>query len=247
FRRNQLDARFSTALTAKVGLTVKARSINYHYRNASLGRGLDRTENLYGLAADFALLPEYKLVGEYRHQDVFYRKLGETKNKKSDFLMGGVDYAIAQKMTLSGRLGAEWRDRTSEPDTTAPYVELSGRFDYAAASFFAAGYGYTLDETSDTARFTDAKIHRFFANLQHRVTALIAASGSFSHEPSRLVGRRGQASIDETTTRLGAALSYLPTKNWTISATYDHDRVSSDDPIREMRRDRVGVSASYSF
>jgi hypothetical protein len=247
YRRNQLDGRWTTGLTAKVGLTVKARSINYHYRNASLGRGLDRTENLYGLSGDFALLPEFKLVGEYRHQDVYYRKLGETKNKNSDFLMGGLDYAIAQKLTLSGRLGAEWRDRAAERDTTAPYVELSGKYDYAPASFFAGGYGYTLDETSDTARFTDAKIHRLFANVQHRVTALITASGSFTYEPSRLLGRRGQVNIDETTTRFGAALSYLPSKNWVIAATYDYDRVSSDDPVRKMRRNRVGVSASYSF
>ena len=49
------------------------------------------TENLYGIDGEYAILPELKGVAEYRHQDVFYRKLGEAKNKASDFVMGGAD------------------------------------------------------------------------------------------------------------------------------------------------------------
>src|SRR5204862_554631 len=108
--RNQLDGRLDTPLAPKVGMTVKARSVLYDYHNAVLGRSLDRTENLYGVAANYAILPEVKGVGEYRHQDVFYRKQGrELKNKHSEYLVGGADYFVAKKMSVSGRLGAEWR------------------------------------------------------------------------------------------------------------------------------------------
>lgn len=246
-RRNQLDGRFSTELGPKLGVALKARSLYYRYRNTALGRSLDRLENLYGLSADYALLPELKVVGEVRHQDVNYRHFGDTKDKTSDFLMGGLDYRVAQTMMVSGRLGFEKRERATERDTTSPYAELYGKYDYAPGSFLAGGYGYSLDETSDTARFTDAKVHRFFVNVQHRLTALITASASMSYEPSRLLGRRGIADIDEDTTRGGLALSYLPTRNWTVSASYDYDRVSSDDPVRGMKRQRTGLSASYAF
>ena len=47
--------------------------------------------------------------------------------------------------------------------------------------------------------------------------------------------------------RFGGALSYLPTKNWTVSANYDYDRVSSADAARNMRRERFGLNASYTF
>jgi hypothetical protein len=247
FTRNQLDGRFVTSITPKIGGTVKARSIYYDYHDAQLGRSLDRIENLFGVSADYAILPEMKGVAEFRHQDVYYRRLGELKNKKSNYVMGGLDYEIARKMSLSGRLGAEWRERKGEGDTTAPYAEISAKYDYTERSFFTAGYAYTLEETSDPERFTDAKLHRVFANVQHALTALIVASGSLTYEPATLQGRRGNPNISESTVRGGAALSYLPTKNWTLSAGYDHDRVRSDDPGRKLRRERIALSAIFTF
>ena len=83
--------------------------------------------------------------------------------------------------------------------------------------------------------------------MQHSITALIVASGSLGYEPSQLQGRRGLENVDEATTRAGLALSYLPTKSWTISASCDYDRIRSDDPVRNMRRNRVGLSANYTF
>ncbi len=247
FQRNQFDARFDMPLHAKAGLTVKARSVYFDYRNATLGRSLDRIENLYGVSADYAVLPEVKAVAEYRHQQVFYRKLGETKNKDSDFLMAGIDYDVAQKVSASARLGVEYRRRSAERDTTSPYAELSAKYDYARASYILGGYGYAFDESSDTVRFTDQQINRFFVNVQHSFTALIVGSASVGYEPSQLKGRRGFADIDEDSTRLGVALTYLPTLHWTISTSLDYDRVNSDDPAREMTRERMALHASYSF
>jgi hypothetical protein len=247
YTRNQLDGRFATPLTAKVGAAVKARSLYYDYHDRSLGRSLDRIENLYGVSADYAILPEVKGVAELRHQDVFYRTQGELKNKRSNYLMGGLDYDFARKMSVSGRFGAEWRERNTERDTTAPYAELSAKYDYTERSFLTGGYVYTLEETSDPERFTDTKVHRMFANVQHAFTALIVGSASLTYEPSSLQGRRGTATISETTLRGGAALSYLPTKRWTLSGGYDYDRVRSDDPARKLKRQRVALSAIFTF
>jgi hypothetical protein len=247
FTRNQLDGRFVTPVTAKVGATMKARSVYFDYHDRRLGDSLDRTENLYGLSGDYAILPEVKGVAEFRHQDVFYRSGGELKDKKSNYVMGGVDYEFARKMSASARLGAEWRDRKAERDSTSPYAEISGRYNYTEKSFFTAGYVYTLEETSDPERFTDTKTHRVFANVQHSLTALIVASGSMTYEPSTLQGRRGTSNIGETTVRGGAALSYLPTKNWTLTGGYDYDRVRSDEPARGLRRHRVALSAIFAF
>jgi hypothetical protein len=247
FNRNQLDARFVTPLHSKATGTLKARSIDYDYRNGALGRNLDRIENLYGVSADYAVLPEFKAVAEYRHQDVFYRKQGEIKNKRSEYLMAGVDYALARKLALSGRVGAEWRKRVAEPDATAPFAEFSAKYDYTEKSFLVGGFGYNFEETSDTVRFTDTKMKRIFVNVQHAVSALVFASGSITYEPSTLQGRRGIPNVDEETVRLGGALSYLPTKNWVVSVTADYDRTHSDDRVRNLKRKRAGLSASYNF
>lgn len=247
FTRNQLDGRFVTPAGPRAGVTAKARSVYFDYHDRDLGRSLDRTETLVGLSGDYSVLPETKAVAEYRHQDVSYRNRGGTKDKRSDFLMGGVDHELAQKLSVSGRLGVEWRKRKSERDTTAPYAEFSSKFSYTPQSFVSGGYAYSLEETSDPDRFTDAKTHRLFVNLQHAVTPLVVASGSISYEPSKLQGRLTRASIDERTVRAGAALSYLPTKNWVVSGNLDHDRVRSDEPSRKLKRARVSLSATFTF
>ncbi|MSU50928.1 MAG: hypothetical protein EXS37_17865 [Opitutus sp.] len=124
---------------------------------------------------------------------------------------------------------------------------MSAKYEYTEKSFLIGGLGYNLEETSDTARFNDTKITRLFANVQHSLTALIVASGSVSYEPSTLQGRRGIANLEEKTVRTGGELSYLATKNWTISGTADYDRTRSGEATRNLQRRRVGLNGSYSF
>ncbi len=247
FKRNELDARFVTTLTPKVGTTVKFRSINFDYDNASLGAQLDRTENLFGLSGSYALLPELGLVGEYRREDISYRVGGSTKNKTSDFLIGGFDYAVAKKLSIGARLGEEWRSRSSERSTSGIYAELSGKYNYAKDSFVTGGYVHTLEESSNVALYNDTRVNRFFVNVEHALSALVVASASLTYEPSQLQGRRGHADVDETTTRAGVAVTWLPTPRWAYSASFDHDEINSDDPVRGQQRDRFGVSAGYTF
>jgi hypothetical protein len=246
-KRNEFDARYTGAAGAKTGFVVKYRNIDLQFDNAVLATSLDHTEQLAGVELNHALLPETKLAGEYRYQDISYGTGGANKNKRSNFLLAGVDYNPGEKLTTTARVGFESRSRESERSSTAPYAELTGRYAYAPGSFLAGGYTYTYEESSDVIRFTDTKVNRFFVNLQHRLSALVTASGSLDYEPSVLQGRRGFANLDETTTRFGLGISWLPNKNWTISATYDLDKVSSDDPNRDQDRGRYGVSARVTF
>ena len=246
-KRGQFDGRFTTAAGEKTGVVAKYRYMNFNYDNATLGAQLDRMENLLGLELSYALLPETKLVGEYRYQKISYDTGSASKDKDSNFLMAGVDYNPGKNTLVSARGGFESRHRDSAASATAPYVELSARYTYAEGSFLAMGYNYNLEESSDVIRFTDTKMNRFFANVQHRLTGTFSASGSLTYESSQLQGRGTQVDIDEKTVRFGLGLSWQPTKNWTVSGTYDLDDVSSDDVNREQNRSRYGVNARYTF
>ena len=79
------------------------------------------------------------------------------------------------------------------------------------------------------------------------MTAHLAGSASLTYEPSSLQGRRGQVNVDEKSLRSGVSLSFLPTKNWTLSASFDFDRVRSDDVNRNLDRKRYGLNAVYTF
>ena len=52
---------------------------------------------------------------------------------------------------------------------------------------------------------------------------------------------------NETNTQLGVALIYRPGKIWSIAATFDYDRIHSDDASRQLKRARTGVNAKYVF
>jgi hypothetical protein len=244
---NEFDSRYSFAPLEKLGLVVKARSIYYDYISQALGQELNRFENLYGLEFDYTLLPDLKFAGEYRHQDVDYSNDPSDNNKHSDFLMGGFDYNVGPKLTASMRLGVEYRHRDGLSDETSPYAELSAKYAYAKGSFVSLGYSYTLEETSDPLLFSDEKTNRIFANVQHAFSALIVGSASVDYEPATLVGRPGQADVSEDTTHAGVALTYLPTKNWTVTASYDYDFVDSGISDRGLNRNRLGVSATVVF
>ena len=247
FKRAQVDGKYTTSVGQKTGVVVKYRFVDYSYDNAALQSTLDRNENLGGLELNYALLPETKIVGEYRYQTINYSSGSATKDKTSNFVMGGVDYNPGEKLLMSGRVGFEDRKRDSQGSITSPYVELSSRYTYAEGSFLAAGYNYTLEESSDPVNFNDTKVNRFFVNLQHRLTGTFTASGSITYEPSQLQGRGAQANVAEDTTRFGLGLSWLPTKNWTVSGTFDLDDVSSGLAFRDQRRERFGASVRYTF
>lgn len=248
FKRNQFDGRFDHALNERFEASLKARIIDLGYDNNQLAANLDRQETLFGLSGKYSVLPQSSLVGEVRHQTISYDAGSASKDKDSLFLLVGVDYSPGPKLTTIGRIGWERRDRDGERTEEAPYAELSSKYDYGQLSFVAVGYSYALEETSNVDVYTDTQVHRMFVNLQHALSPVLVASGSFTYEPATLQGRRNiSPDRDETTHRVGAAITYLARRNWSMSGTLDYDSVDSEDLSRDMQRTRVGLNARYSF
>lgn len=247
-KSNQLDGRFTTTASERLGVTFKGRTIHFAYDNPVLAGSLDRQEILLGASADFSALPTTKVLGEYRYQTIDYEEAGGLKDKRSHFLLAGIDYAAGPKLALTGRAGVEYREREGAPDEDAPYAELSARYAYGETSYVSGGYMLTFEETSNVVLYTDTQINRFFVNLQHAVSPRLVASTLVNYEPSTLQGRPGVSpDRDETTVRFGAAMTYVAARNWSVSATLDLDRVDSDDVTRDHDRARVGLTARYVF
>lgn len=248
FKSNQFDGRLTTAVSDRLGFTFKGRTIDFAYDNPVLAANLDRREILLGASVDLQALPTTHLLGEYRYQTVDYENAGQVKDKQSHFLLAGVDYAAGPKLSISGRAGMEFREREGAPDEDTPYAEISARYAYGELSYVSGGYLLTFEEASNVALYTDTHVNRFFVNLQHAVTPRLVGSALLNYEPSTLQGRPGASpDRDETTTRLGVALTYVGVRNWSVSATLDLDRVDSDDLTRDHDRTRIGVTARYVF
>ena len=248
YRRNQFDTRYAMSLTKRTGLTFKGRHTRYAYNEAVLANSLDRSEMLVGVTASHTLLPLLQAMLEYRHLDISYDEAGNTKNKRSEFFLLGLDRALNARFSVSGRLGVEQRHRASERSDTLPYAELGLKLDYGKGSYVSAGYGYSVEETSNTELYTDMSVNRCFLNLQQVITPQFVFTSSLTWEPSRLHGRLGvRADQNETNSQLGGALIYRPARRWSVSLTVDYDRITSDDPYRALKRMRGGLSTKYVF
>lgn len=247
FQSNEFDGRVTTAIGQKTGVVFKYRNLYFNYDDPGLSQSLDRMEHLVGMEWNDKFLPDTTLVGEYRYQAIDYYHVGDLKDKNSNFLLGGVDYVVGKQLTLSGRAGVEDRQRDGAPSITAPSIELTCQYNYTEHSFVTAGYTYSLEETDNPTLFNDTKMNRLFVNVQHAVTSMVVASGSLTVEPSTLQGRGSQANVNETATRFGLALTYVARKNLTFSATYDYDKVNSDEPDRRQDRTRFGLNGRLYF
>lgn len=248
YRRNQAELRYAAGLTKRTGVTFKGRDTRYNYDNDSLGRSLDRTERLGGVTFSHTLLPELQGLAEYRHLVIDYAEDGGFKNKRSDFALLGADYAINARFSASSRLGVEHRRRSGAGGDSLPYAELGLKLDYAGDSYVSVGYGYSVEETSNIELYSDMSVNRFFANVQQRIASRLVAAGSVTWAPSRLHGRPGvRADQDETNTQTGLALTFQPSKRWSVSATFDYDHIDSDDASRRLKRARTGLNAKYVF
>ena len=246
-KNNQFSVRFQTTAGEKGGLVFKYRNLDTAFDVAALAADLDHNDHLVGLEGSYALLPETKLVGEYRYGVVNYGTNGALKDKTSHYFMGGVDYNPNEKTIVTARGGFENRERESQSSTTAPYAEISLNYAYAERSFISGAYTFGLEEPSDVVRFTDSRVNRFVGTVQHHLSALVIASSSLTYESATLQGRRGVADLEETARRFGLALIWQPTKNWDISATFDNDHTTSGDVNRTQDRTRYGIGAKFSF
>lgn len=245
---NQFDVSFDDKAGERLGYTLKARSLLYAYDLDSLATQLDRHEFLLGASINYFSSEATKVLGEIRYLDVAYDSGGQFKDKQSTYFLAGVDYNPAETLSISVRGGLEQRDRSGAPNDEYPRAELTFRKDYGEKSFFSAGYILAVEEISNVVQYTDIEVHRFFANVQHAFSAQTTGSLFYNVEPSELLGRPGVSpDRDETTQRLGAAITWQPQKGWRISANLDVDATDSDDPFRDLDRTRFGVNVLYSF
>lgn len=248
FHRNQFDARFATSLTKRTGLTFKSRHTVYAYNDPGLARSLDRSELLAGITAAHSLLPDLQALVEYRNLMIRYKDDGLYKDKRSHFLLVGVDRAMTDRFSISGRLGFEARRRKGDRNDTLPYAEAGLKYDHGKGSYVAFGYGYSVEETSNTDLYTDISVNRFFINLQQTVTSSLVTTGSITWEPSNLHGRTGvNPDRSETNTQIGIAVVYRLARRLSLSLTVDRDHIRSDDPSRSLKRTRTGLSIKYVF
>jgi len=125
--------------------------------------------------------------------------------------------------------------------------EASGKYDHAEQGFVSVGCVYTLEESSDVARFTDTQVSRFFVNVLHPVTSRIFVSGSATYELSNCKVVEASAILMKTSSASEEHCRMWQRRIWTAAVTYDYDHVDSDDAARLQTRHRLGLTGTFAF
>lgn len=249
-KQNVFNARLTGNLSETIGLTGKLRHLYLSYDQTALANLLDREEWMLGLEAFYRSTETTKFVGELRFVDVDY-DVAQAVDSQSILLLGGVDYEVSQRTSLTTRVGIERRDRrlATSKDTNF-FGELAAVHRYAQGSYFSTGIRVSTTDTDATSDYADQDGRMIFLNVQHMVSGNIYVSSSISYELADLnprADRPGLAGIDDKFLRLGLAATYLITDNFSVTASLDIDRFRSDASFREQDRTRFGISARYAF
>ena len=177
--------------------------------------------------------------------------LNDPSNKDSDssFFLFGAEYLPDEKLSLTAVGGIEDRNRDGAPDGSFGFGEVFAIYRYLPDSFVSGGINFGAQETDNVGAYLDEENLGIFANIQHAVTHSIFASGSVFYESSDLNARPGTGAVDisEDSLRAGLGLTYEASDNLAIILQYDLDDTSSDDPVRDQTRHRIGVSVRYTF
>jgi len=245
---NRFDAK--AALTATPRDTIKAAlaAENFSYKNPWLRHDLNHAQYTAALQATHSVRENLQTIAEYRYNAIRYARDGALKNKDTHALFIGADYAPTKITACTARLGLEQLLRKNAPDATLPYIELAAKHDFLNNSYIAAGYTFTVQETSDALTYTDTYAHHFFINAQYGLTRQLLLTTTIDWQPSRLNARANLApDINETTLKTGAALTCLLGPRWTFSFTIDYDNINSDNPQRDLTRIRTGFRGRWVF
>lgn len=250
FQQNDFDAKLNLGVNERFGLGLKYRWSAIDYEQAFLSLLLDRDTYQSGAEAKFFMGPEASVIGEVRYQANTYAFDGrESKDSTSIFYLGGFDRKLGPKSELTLRVGAEDRDHNAPAggDDTQAYGDIGYYNEYAQGSFMSLGASFGTRESDAPDSYFGEETLSIYGSIQHALTAKTSISGSLTFEDASLDGRPGFSDIDESVTRVGLGLTYLPSPNWALILDYALDDRSSDVRAREEVRYRAGISVRYTF
>jgi len=221
----------------------------------------DRFEHYFANEFRYLVLPTTTLVAEYRLGIVEYDS--NPQSSISHFALGGVDYQMNRRTSITLRGGAEFREFDSGASTEAPYGEATISYAYGEGSTISWITRYGLEQSEITGPLSNTSLrtgiqvnHKLTGKLSGRLGLYYQNTDFDNLEPDEPIidpftGEEVPSTYDpaysEDLIDVAAGLSYRLNKNISLDLGYSFTTVSSDQPINEYDRHRVffGVSANF--
>jgi len=215
-------------------------------------------------SSSYALDARTFVGGSYRFALTDYSIASTTnsqRNSESQALYATVVHRFSPLVVAQANAGIQMAGFGNTTDL-APYVSVSGSYNFGANSTLSAGFNYNIQLT-EVAIYRSSDQAASFVSFQYRVTSRLRAAVDFSYVISTYQNLNPvfhnvndvtqNTSANENSWRMTASLTYDFTRWAALYLNYSYDEVDSglDNPItglqRSFYRNQFGAGLRLSY
>ena len=180
----------------------------------------------------------------------------DSRDNRSHYVYGGVDYDITAKLQTSIRLGWQFIEYNNldNQKSSNPYADISASYRILSGTSVEAGVKHSRNATDVEAidgngdPTTDAETTAVYTRFSHQITRELSGSilGQYQHSVFNDGINDGES---EDLWLAGINLAYAFNRHWSAEIGYNYDQlvshVKSADRGYDRNRAYIGVTARY--
>jgi len=217
------------------------------YQDDQLSDTSDRFDHAFRQSSSYMLASRTSAVGEYRLRYIDYGTL-DGYDSLSHYALAGIDHAWSDRMTITSRAGAEFRDTDRFGSQTSPYLEAA--LGYALGERTSLRWYNVLGlDNSELAGFEKQMSYRTGLVGSHQFTERFSGLGGVHYVYSDFSGpvAEGIGGYSENQLSASVGLQYLLFGSVNLNAGYSFTVVDSGIELRDYTRHMASLGLSTSF
>ncbi len=237
---------FVTYLWSPKFQTVTGLTINgILYSEDDVSDSLDRFEGTFNQEFRYLWTPTTTAIAEYRLGGFAYVEESD-RDSIAHFALLGIDHQLAPRSSVTGRVGAEFRDFDDGENLTRPYGELS--VSYRAGENTSLSWFNRLGlEQSEFADVDERYTYRTGLSASQQWTPKFSTSLSVFYTHDEYGDQDNAEGFTEDSVDLSLGLNYAFTRLLSASLSYRFSEVFSDSEFREYSRNTISLGLVASF
>jgi len=225
--------------------TVSSVSYSTVYYTDSSQQANTFDTTTFGTELRYLYSPRLTLVGEGRYSVISYEN-DSTRSSDAYFLLGGADISLSRRFFATIRFGAEDRTFTdTDSSKTSPYFELTANYNLTRTTSLSANAHYGFEEPPNAT--TTVKTFRGGLTLSHAFTPRLSTSLALNLVNQVTTDELTGIKSTQNTAESNLGLYYTLSRKWSFSLNYTYDVLFSGGPSVDYYRNRIFLTANYTF
>ena len=232
----------------RVSAVFSNNIVAFAYEDTPYSTVQDRIEDYTGIELQYLVLPTLTLAADYRYGYIDYFSV--SNDSQTHFVLGGFDYSPNQRLHVSLRAGAEFREYfDTVGDQTSPYAQVNVVYNLSHGSTVAFSGQYSIQEGDLSVQNTDADTVQLGLDYNQNITSKISAYLGFyyTHSVYLTPTTNDAGDFNEDTYDVSVGARYAINRHFSAEIGYTHTTVESQVQERSYDRNRYFGGVRFSF